>query len=41
MTRSLNVGDLGAWLDDRLPHAQASLRPELSAFLSENGVLAD
>ncbi len=41
MTRSLNVGDLGAWLDGRLPQAQASLRPELSAFLSENGVLGD
>jgi len=41
IARSLNAKHIAAWLEEKLPQPQESLRTEFTAFLSENGVIVD
>ncbi len=38
MTRSLNAGEVAAWLDENMPRRAESLREDFAAFLKNSGV---
>ena len=38
MTRSLNAGEVAAWLDENMPRRAESLREDFAAFLKDSGV---